>query len=163
MQNTGGSRPQGRHNEDGWYALSTWSFTKARHIFWLILWELSTWLLRNKQKLSLFSRQLLGKPKKYFQKIHACFCNYVYLPLFGEKSLNAHSFHHAATRQLCILAEERCAGIHRLRTNKVRVAHFKTWPFPWHPFISLCICIYKYNLSNYKCVYIYIYRKNYLW
>jgi len=23
MQNTGGSRPQGRHNEDGWHALST--------------------------------------------------------------------------------------------------------------------------------------------
>lgn len=110
MQNTGGSRPQGRHNEDGWHALSTWSFTKARHIFWLILWELSTWLLRNKQKMSLLLRQLWGERKKYFQKhmpAFATMCTYLCL----EKNPNkTHSFHHAATRQLCILAGEKVCG-----------------------------------------------------
>ena len=94
----------------------------------------------------------LGGAEKILPKTHACLCNYVYLPLFGEKSkqnpLISPCSHEAAMHPgrgkgvrvfIEVLPHGRyfLTNIHRLRTNSVRVAHFKTWPFPCHPFISL--------------------------
>lgn len=112
MQNTGGSRPQGRHNEDGWHALSTWSFTKAQHIFWLILWELSTWLLRNKTKIVV--KTTIGGNEKNTSK-NTCLPLQLFVPTFAWRKIQTKPTHFTMQPRGSYASWQgkRCAGLHR--------------------------------------------------
>ena len=109
-----------------------------------LAWPIITTLREKRDELSLLDvqRERYVLQTTYFSH---------YLPVFGKKilgcpphnniQLEGNSFHHAATKQLCILAGEKVCGssskrsringrtakisIHHLRTNIFGVAHFK--------------------------------------